>query len=439
MTQGGIRTMKKSKSWFFLSVFLLIFSSVLASAVDLRVWMVGVSNEQVKIINDILDSDFTPKTGIRAQIEQLPWSGSDNRMLLAAASGDTPDVALMSGLLAAEIGIRGAMIDLKQEFGADFNNHIKDTFPNAFRTYEFMGAVFGVPFQMAVSPMVYRIDILKDLGAAKPDTWDDIRAMIPKLQAKQMNFALAYGIAAESFRDFQMFLWQNGGDMYSEDRTKSAWDSPQSLKAFKEYTELYRTYKIPQAPQHFESFRRGELPVACIPWWTYANYSIGLPELVGKFNLSVVPGTKRDGKIYHTNWAAGTPLAMFKNTKHKKEAWTFMKFMTSVDFQKQYTKLISERIPGSMYLPSTRSAYSYMPIPEQHRQVFLQQAEYSMTPPFAIASEMVVNRYIEFAINKVVVQKLNAEDALLEAAKQMNGDLKTRIADYNRFIKKYQK
>lgn len=429
--------MKKTGFVVFLLVFLLTFGSIWTLAVDLKMWMVGVSNEQAKIINEILAEDFTPKTGIKPQIDPLPWAESDRRMQLAAASGDAPDIALMSGLLAAELGVRGAMVDLKAEFGSDFNNHIKDSFPNAFRTYEFQGAVFGVPFQMAVSPMVYRIDILNDLGIAKPVIWDDIRTIIPKLQAKQMNFALAYGILAESFRDFQMFLWQNGGDMYTEDRTKSAWDTPQSIKAFKEYTALYTEYKIPQAPQHFESFRRGELPVACIPWWTYANYSIGLPELTGKFNLSVVPGTKRDGKVYHTNWAAGTPLAMFQSSKHKKEAWMLMKFMTSAEFQKRYTKMISERIPGSIYLPSTRSAYSSMPIPEEHRKIFLEQAEQSTTPPFAIASEMVVNRYIEFAINEVVVQKLNPEECLKKAAAQMNSDLKTRIADYNRFIKKY--
>ena len=423
-----------------LLIVLVVLGSITASAAtNLKVWMVGVNNERVKIINDILETDFTPKTGIKAEIDPLPWAESDRRMQLAAASGDAPDIALMSGLLAAELGVRGAMVDFNQEFGKDLEKHVQDSFPNAFRTYEFMGAVFGVPFQMAVSPMVYRIDILKDLGLAKPVTWDEVRNMLPKLQAKQMNFSLAYGIEAESFRDFQMFLWQQGGDMYSEDRTKSAWDSPQSLKAFKEYTSFYNDYKIPQSPQHFEAFRRGELPVACIPWWTYANYIIGLPDLAGKWSISLVPGTKRDGKVYHTNWAAGTPLAMFKSSKHKKEAWELIKYMTGKDFQAKYTELVMTRIPGSIHLPSSKAAYSAMQIPEEHRKVLLQQAEYSTAPPFAIASEMIVNRYIEFAINEVVVQKLKPEEALTKAAAQMNGDLKTKIAEYNRFIKNYTK
>lgn len=428
--------MKKGSSIVFLLVIFLL-CSLLSSAVQLRAWMVGISNEQAKIIQDILEEDFTPKTGIEVLIDPLPWADSDRRMMLAAASGDAPDIALMSGLLAAELGIRGAMVDLKLEFGDDFASHIQDSFPNAFRTYEFQGAVFGVPFQMAVSAMFYRIDVLQEMGLEKPETWDDVRTMIPKLQSNQMNFALAYGIDAESFRDFQMFLWQNGGEMYTDDRTQSGWDTPEAIKAFTEYTELYTKYKIPQVPQHFEAFRRGELPVTCAPHWTYANYTIGLPELEGKYTISVVPGTRRGNTINRTNWAAGTPLAMFKATKHKAEAWTLMKFLTSAEFQKRYTAMITERIPGVFYFPSTRSAYSAMPVPQEHREVLLQIAELSTTPPFAIASENVVNRHIQFAINEVVVQGMEPEDSLLRAAAQMNSDLKVKIAEYNRFIKQY--
>lgn len=431
--------MKKGSSAVFLLVFLLLFSTSVASALELKVWMVGISNEQAKIIEEILAEDFIPNTGLEPSIDPLPWADADRRMLLAAASGDTPDVALMSGLLAAELGVRGAMVDLKKEFGSDFTDHIQDSFPNAFRTYEFQGAVFGVPFQMTVSPMFYRLDMLEEMGIPKPDTWDEVKSMIPKLQSNQMNFALAYGIDAESFRDFQMFLWQNGGDMYTEDRTQSGWDTPESLKAFKEYTDLYTEYKIPQVPQHFEGFRRGELPVLCAPSWTYANYTIGLPDLVGKYTVSIVPGTKKGDVVDHTNWAAGTPLTMFQYSKHKKEAWILIKYLTSSDFQKRYTTLISQKIPGTFYFPSTKSAYPSMPIPEDHRKVLLQVAEASTTPPFAIASEMVVNRYIQFAINEVVVQKLDPDLALKKATDQMNSDLKTRIAEYNRFIKKYSK
>lgn len=425
------------KTFLVFSVVLLLCSVGLAK--EIKVWMVGTSIESLQIINQIINESFTPKTGITVNIISLPWAESDRRFQLAAASGDAPDAALMSGLLAAELGVRGAMVDLKEEFGQDFLEVTKSHFPGVFYTYEFMGAIFGIPYQMDMSMMAYRKDLLAELGLKLPDSWQDVRSILPKLQAKQMNFALVAGIGEGSFRDFSAFLWQNGGDFYSEDRTRSAWDTANSVRGFIEYTNLYTQYKIPQVPMHLESFRRGELPVTCIPFWVYANMNISLPELKDKWDISLIPGTIKNNEINRTSWAAGTPFTMFKSSKNKKEAWEFIKFMTSNDFQNKYAKTLMTKIPGSIHIPTVAGAYSTLPLPDNQKKVLLGVVQTAKAPPFAIASEAIVLRHIEFAINKVVVQKQDPEKAILEAARNMNTDLKTKFAEYNRFIKKYNK
>ncbi len=423
-----------------LLVFCLLISLTLAiQAKNINVWMVGTSNEKLQLINQIISESFTPQTGIKPIITALPWAESEVRFQLAAASGDAPDAALMSGLLAAELGVRGAMVDLMNEFGNDFLEHTKNHFPGVFNTYEFMGAMFGVPFQMDMGMMVYRLDLLAELGLKVPDTWQEVRQILPKLQAKQMNFALIAGIGDGAFRDFSAFLWQNGGAFYSKDRTKSAWDSQESIRGFIAYTDFYTKGNILKEPMHLEGFRRGELPLCCIPYWVYANMSLSLPELLGKWDLSLIPGTFNNNSLDRTSWAAGTPMAIFKSSQNKKEAWEFVKFITSPDFQAKYAALIMSKIPGSIHIPTAQKAYSGLNLPENHKQVLLGVVKTAKAPPFAIASEAIVLRHIEFAINKVVLQKEDPKKAILEAAKNMNSDLKTKYAEYNRFIKKYQK
>lgn len=91
-----------------LLVFCLLISLTLAiQAKNINVWMVGTSNEKLQLINQIISESFTPQTGIKPIITALPWAESEVRFQLAAASGDAPDAALMSGLLAAELGVRG--------------------------------------------------------------------------------------------------------------------------------------------------------------------------------------------------------------------------------------------------------------------------------------------------------------------------------------------
>ena len=417
----------------------LILLTLIIQAKNINVWMVGTSNEKLQLINAIISESFTPKTGIKPIITALPWAESERRFQLAAASGDAPDAALLSGLLAAELGVRGAMVDLKAEFKNDFIEHTKNHFPGVFNTYEFMGAVFGVPFQMDMGMMVYRLDLLADLGLKVPDTWQEVRQMLPKLQAKQMNFSLIAGIGDGAFRDFSAFLWQNGGAFYSKDRTQSAWDSQESIQGFTAYTDFFTKGNIPKEPMHLEGFRRGELPICCIPYWIYTNMTLSLPELSGKWELSLIPGTFNNNTLDRTSWAAGTPFAIFKNSLNKKEAWEFVKFITSAEFQAQYATLIMEKIPGSIHIPTAQKAYSSLSLPENHKQVLLGVVKTAKAPPFAIASEAIVLRHIEFAINKVVLQKEDPTKAILEAAKNMNLDLKTKYAEYNRFIKKYKK
>ncbi len=166
--------------------------------------------------------------------------------------------------------------------------------------------------------------------------------------------------------------------------------------------------------------------------------NISLPELKGKCDLELIPGTMRNGKLDRTSWAAGTPFAIFKNSKHKKEAWEFVKFMTSPEFQGRFAETVMTKIPGSIHIPTASGAYNALPLPDHQKEVLLGVVQTAKAPPFAIASEAIVLRHIEFAINKVVLQKEDPQKAILEAATNMNSDLKTKYAEYNRFIKKYK-
>ena len=74
--------------------FLGIFLSVVAIAapVKLKIWMTGETPERLQVLTELMDNDLTPRTGISAEFTVLPWTDSDNKFILAAASGESPDV-----------------------------------------------------------------------------------------------------------------------------------------------------------------------------------------------------------------------------------------------------------------------------------------------------------------------------------------------------------
>ena len=163
---------------FLLAVLLL---ALLASAADfepvtLEVWFTE-GNEQFEIIRDLVDQYFTPKTGISIKGQVMLYDDLWQKGLLALAAGDTPDVASFGSEWPAEFGVRGGLIDLKKEFGEEFDQLIAKVFPNQMRAVEFMGAYFGIPVRFGFAISFYRTDIFEEKGWEYPKARDEVKVL----------------------------------------------------------------------------------------------------------------------------------------------------------------------------------------------------------------------------------------------------------------------
>ena len=146
----------------FLSVFLsLLLLSTFAVAKPLEVWLTGLSNEELNIFKE-MSADYTSKYGVEVVFTNLSWADFENRFILAAASGDTPDIGGMGPLFAPELGLRGAIIDLKATF-PDFHEVYSRVPAGFFRSLSYSGAVFGIPYNANITLGFQRNDILSQL------------------------------------------------------------------------------------------------------------------------------------------------------------------------------------------------------------------------------------------------------------------------------------
>ena len=78
-----------SISRFFYSFTSQAYSTSNADPSHLQVW-VNRSRQHLEIMQKIIDEDFTPKTGIVVDLSLMP---DQNKLVLANASGDAPDIA----------------------------------------------------------------------------------------------------------------------------------------------------------------------------------------------------------------------------------------------------------------------------------------------------------------------------------------------------------
>lgn len=423
-----------------LFIFTILTLAVLASPV--QVWS-PQSIEWNKIIQELTDTYFTPATKIPVQVQSIPWSGFEQKYLLAAASGDVPEVGITGSLGPADLGIRGAAVDLSK-YGKEYQALRSQMYPGLMRSFEFMGTNFGLPMQMVIYPMVYRADVLQELGLNVPKTWNDLYTILPKLQANKKNFYTAFafkeGQAEVVYADVSMFIWQHGGDWYTSDRKRSGLDSPQAIKGFTEFAELFTKRGIPKAAESFMGFKQGELPLMLTSMWQYANIETAAPELKGKWGLALVPGTKQaDGSINHAAYIGGMTFALFKDAKRVDDGFLWLKWFLSPDIQGQMAQRVAKEVVGSIFIPANVNAVNAMQIPADHIKVVLEQAKASIAPAYALAPESVTQRFINFAAYEAAVEGKDPAAAIKKAARDMTSELEKKQKEYARYISKLQK
>ena len=429
------------KSCLILLVIIVMFT-VIASAAPVQVWS-PQSVEWNKIIQELTDSEFTAKTKIDVQIQTIPWAGFEQKYLLGAASGDVPDVGITGSLGPADLGVRGAAVDLGK-YGKDYQDLKNQMYPGLMRSFDYLGTQFGLPMQMVIYPMIYRSDIMSDLGLPVPKTWDELYQILPKLQANKKNFYTAFafkeGQADVVYADVSTFIWQHGGDWYTSDRLRSGLDTPQSIKGFTEFAELFTKRGVPKAAESFMGFKQGELPLMQTTMWQYANIETAAPELKGKWNLTLIPGTKRaDGSVNHAAYIGGMTFVLFNKGKRTDDGFKWLKWFLSADIQAKLAQKITKEIPGSIFIPANINALPSLPIPKEHINVVMDQAKDSIAPAFALAPESVTQRFINIAAQEAVLMGVNPETAIKKAARDMNVELEKKQKEYARFITKLKR
>ena len=340
----------------------------------ITVW-INKPSQYVDALRELTAQEFTKQTGIAVTFSVMP---DEKKITLANSTGSNPDVALgLSYYRPAEFAMRGMAKNLLEYddfvswYGAEYNL-------TALTPMVYDQGIYGASETQDFYVLFYRTDILASLGLSVPDTWEDVKAMMPTLQRNAMSFnlTLANNVGYKAFDATSGFVFQNGGSFYSEDGLSAGFQNPNTIKALREMTDLYLVYGLSQnVPNFFNAFRSGSVPIGVSNFATYLQLQQGAPELNGRWNIALVPGTLREDGVSDRSWSADTTSAMiFNNTKHPTEAYAFFKWWLSSKTQLDYATTLRLKY-GSDYIWNTANlvALKGMPYPKAHLDVIAEQ------------------------------------------------------------------
>jgi multiple sugar transport system substrate-binding protein len=280
---------------------------------------------------------------IHVDVTVSDWDAYWDRLQTGLAGGDAPDVFAMDGPLFPDYQSRGVLLDLKPYIDRDgFQvSALADAGVAHFTTPD--GGQYGLPRDLNVVALYYNKTMFDAAGIAYPDatwTWETLVDV-----GKQLTLDLdgdgqidQYGFYTET-TDMENYwselVWQNGGEILSEDRTKTLLASDAAVGAFQFFQDLIWTDRIMPEPlfsvETGDAFEQGQAAMESNGSWLVPTHiAAGLD-----FGIAPLPA----GPAGQATSINPTGAVVAAATKNPDAAWEFVKYLVGPEAQAQLMQL----------------------------------------------------------------------------------------------------
>lgn len=409
-------------------------------AKTLTVWIATSTRDQYDIAQKLIINDFADK-GYNVEIKMV---GADT-VMPATLTGNGPDVAIqLNYTMPTNFAYRNAAYDLTQF--DDFEEVAARFTDGAMEYLEYEGGVYGLPDQMSFPVMFYRTDVLESMGLEVPNTWDELEAILPYLQAENMStffVTTAYttlgGASSTTTKPvnpvFTSMLYQNGQELYTEDGKASRLDELESLLTFKKWTEYYTKQAFDLSISIVTRFRTGEAPII-IDDYTYINsISAAAPEIAGLWSIAPIPGTVQEDGSIDRSVACNVGAAMIvkqavEENDTADEAWDFLKWWTSKETQLNYAREQKTILGDAANFPvANAEAIVELASDLGFEETIEETLEWSRGIP-QVPGGYISGRYLENAFLTVIDENTDPVDTLYNNIRHINKEIDSKRAEF---------
>lgn len=184
-------------------------------------------------IKEIL-ADFTEETGIKTKLSVVKWEEYWTMLEAGAQGGSLPDVFWMHSNESERYMSNDMLLDLTDKI-AESDKIDPENYPeDIWGLYTYDDKYFAVPKDVDTIALWYNKAMFDEAGLAYPTadwTWDDVTEAAKKLTKEDGS---QYGLALRNDNNqagYYNLIYDNGGYIISDDKTKSGWDDPKTIEA----------------------------------------------------------------------------------------------------------------------------------------------------------------------------------------------------------------
>lgn len=292
-------------------------------------------------------------------------------------------------------------------------------------------SLWGLPQEQTFNMMFYRADIFSELGITAPKTWEDLYSIIGVLQSNNMEIAMPTSLGG-----FEMFLYQMGGNLYSNGGQTISLDENLSIEAFETLCNFFQSYKFPITVDFSNRFRTGEIPMGIIAYTSYTQLSVFATEIKGMWEFVPLPGVRDSvtGEINNVATSSSSGIIMLKGARDREvtfNSWKFMVWFTGKSAQSTYASEVTAVLgTESKHNTANKEALKELPWTSSERDNLLSQFDSLVGIP-EYPGGYIISRYVNFAFLDVYNNNADPVVAIQEYVVTINSELTRKRKEFH--------
>lgn len=373
-------------------------------------------------INEIL-ADFTEETGIKTKLTVVKWDEYWTMLEAGAQGGSLPDVFWMHSNESQRYMSNDMLLDLTDKI-ADSDLINPANYPeDIWGLYTYDEKYYAVPKDVDTIALWYNKAMFDEAGLAYPTadwTWDDVTEAAKKLTKEDGS---QYGLAVRNDNNqagYYNLVYDNGGHIINEDKTKSGWDDPKTIEAMEVLESWIKDGVMPPIETMSENgedvlFQSGKVAMVLQGSWMVAAYRDNeyTAENCDVVELPKSATTGRRASVYNgLGWAASA------NGKNTENAWKLIEYLGSEKAQKKQAEL-----------GVTMSAY------KGTSDAWANSAEFNLQAYLNMMEDMEIRPYSKSTVtwenedNEILKSVYMGEKSMADACKEMADQMNEKLAE----------
>jgi len=314
-------------------------SSGSSGKIELR-YMAWGSPEQLALEQHICDEFNQRNPDLDVKFFRVPGNSYMNKAIVMLASRTAPDVMRIEHFNFPQLVKKDYFLDLGTLTKEDKTFKASDFFPWTLAEGTYQGKLYGLNTMSGAVILYYNKSMIKaarledpnDLAKRGDWTYDRFRQYaIAMSRRDREGHAIQLGCQLPLFPFTVPAIWSFGGDVLSADHKHCLLASPAAIQAYQYFMDLrWKDHCAPtlsEAANGSFAFESGRLGMDFNWMGNAPRYNVKIKSF--DWDICPIPS----GPHGNTSIVKGNQLVIARESDHPKEAWRFIKFLTSHEIE----------------------------------------------------------------------------------------------------------